>query len=178
MVSGAFQNSEAFDCDDLNGNGICDIGEPIIPDENLALGTPFPSDLQPEFNQECNRQGTTATNPENDTTLISELCTKAGIQNLNITAIGATGENQIVSTEDVGIFEWFGKISDFGQMLVFGATLLLNAITGDFIVAVFDSLFVADELPAEFELGVRIIVGLMWIALFYAMVFARSPTGQ
>lgn len=162
VVSGAFVNSEAFD---------------EIPDENLAVGIPFPSNLTPEFVNECNRDQPQVPNA---TTLISELCTKATSQELNITSIGATGEDQIVNTKDVGFFDWLDNISDLGQMIVFGATLLLNAITGDFIVAILSTVFVSDEgtLPAEFEIGVRVLIGLMWVALFYAMVFARSPTGQ
>jgi len=163
VVSGAFQSSDAFD---------------EIPDDNLSIGIPFPQELTPDLAGECNRDQAV---PANATTLIKELCTKAGIQNLNTTGAETGGESIVSGSQDtVGFFDWFSQVSDLGQLIVFGVTLLLNAITGDFIIAVLNTVFVADEgtLPPEFEIGVRVLVGLMWVALFYAMVFARSPTGQ
>ena len=134
-------------------------------------GTEFPEGLQVDYTQNPETNCGTA----DATTLIGTLCTQASIQQLNLTAIGATGEDQIDDVVNVGIGDWLQQISDFSQILVFGVSLLFSAVTGGFIVSVITSFLFADEFPPEFIIGIQVFIGLMWLSFFFKMTRIGSP---
>ena len=155
FVVGAFDASPEFDEIDFSQLG----------------GTPFPEGLQVDYTANPETNCGTA----DETTLIGTLCTQATIQNLNLTAIGGTGSDQIIGVQDVGIGEWLQQISDFSQILVFGVSLLFSAVTGGFIVSVITSFLFADEFPPEFIIGIQVFIGLMWLSFFFKMTRIGSP---
>ena len=160
FVVGAFEASPEFDEIDFAQLG----------------GVPMPEGLRVNYtaNPELNC-GTSDT-----TTLIGTLCTEARIQNLNITAIGGTGEEQIISVTDSGsdpfatVGGWINQISDFSQMVVFGVSLLFSAVTGGFIVSVITSFLFADQFPPEFVIGIQVFIGLMWLSFFFKQTIGRQ----
>ncbi len=154
FVTGAFEASPEFDSIDF-GN---------------FTGVDFPDSLKVDYTQNPETNCGTA----DEDTLIGTLCIEAEIQNLNITAIGATGSDQIVGTQQVGIFEWIDQISDFGQMIVFGVSLLFSAVTGGFIVSVLTSFLFADQFPPEFLIGIQVFIGLMWLSFFFKQTIGRQ----
>jgi len=175
FMVGAFEASPAFDCDDLNNNGICEVGEPTIDFSELG-GVEFPEGLRVNYTDNPETSCGTA----DEETLVGQLCNKAVLQNLNITAIGATGKDQIIDTPEVSIFStlglgWIDQISDFGQIVVFGVSLLFSAVTGGFIVSVITSFLFADQFPPEFVIGVQVFIGLMWLSFFLKMTRVGSP---
>ena len=170
FMVGAFEASPAFDCDDLNNNGICEVGEPTIDFSQLG-GVDFPEGLQVNYTDNPETSCGTA----DESTLVGQLCNKAVLQNLNITAIGATGEDQIISTPTVSVVDWITQISDFGQIVVFGVSLLFSAVTGGFIVSVITSFLFADDFPPEFVIGIQVFIGLMWLSFFLKMTRVGSP---
>jgi len=129
----------------------------------------FPDSLKVDYLAEPNAScGTT-----NATTLIGKLCIEGKIQNIDGTA-NQTGSDSIANTQEVGIFDWINQISDFGQLLVFGITLLFSAVTGGFIVQVLTSFLFADELPELFVTGVQVLIGLMWLSFFFKHTIGRQ----
>lgn len=116
----------------------------------------------------------TSCGTNDQTTLIGKLCIEGKIQNLNVTSIGASGDEAIVSVSEVGIFDWLDQISDFGQLLVFGVQLLFSAVTGGFIIEVLTSFLFADELPELFITGVQVLIGLMWLSFFFKHTISRQ----
>lgn len=158
FVVGAFEASPEFDEIDFSELG----------------GVDYPAGLQ--VNYTANPETACGTADEN--TLIGKLCTEATAQNLNITAIGATGADQIVDTTDVSIFDeanaWINNISDFGQLIVFGVSLLFSAVTGGFIVSVITSFLFADQFPPEFVIGIQVFIGLMWLSFFFKQTIGRQ----
>jgi len=106
-------------------------------------------------------------------TLIGKLCVEGKIQNLDGTS-NATGSDSILPIEDVGIGDWLTQISDFGQLVVFGVTLLFSAVTGGFIVQVLTSFLFADELPDLFITGVQVLIGLMWLSFFFKTTIGKQ----
>ena len=111
------------------------------------------------------------------TTLIGKLCLEGKIQNIDQTA-NQTGSDAIATTQDTSILDgassWINQISDFGQLLVFGITLLFSAVTGGFIVQVLTSFLFADELPELFIVGVQVLIGLMWLSFFFKHTIGRQ----
>jgi len=156
MLAGAFGASPAFTGIDFS---------PITPVD-------FPEAILVDYTADpASSCGTT-----NGSSLIGKLCQEGKIQNLNVSAIGATGEDSIVSvTEELGIDDWLTQVSDFSQMLVFGVQLFFSAVTGGFIVSMITNSFFADELPVGFLIGVQVLIGLMWIGLFFGMTRVGNP---
>jgi len=155
FIVGAFEASPEFDEVDFSELG----------------GVEFPEGLKIDYTQNPETScGTT-----DESTLVGQLCNKAVLQNLNITAIGATGEDQIVERPEVGIVDWITQISDFGQIVVFGISLLFSAVTGGFIVSVITSFLFADDFPPEFVIGIQVFIGLMWLSFFLKMTRVGSP---
>lgn len=154
FIVGAFDSSPEFDEIDFS----------------QLSGVEYPEGLRVNYTASPETNCGTA----DDTTLIGQLCTEAEIQNLNITAIGATGADQIVSTTEVGILEWIDQVSDFGQMIVFGVSLLFSAVTGGFIVSVITSFLFADQFPPEFVIGIQVFIGLMWLSFFFKQTIGRQ----
>ncbi len=133
----------------------------------------YPDSLKVNYIEDPNAPcGTT-----NSTTLIGKLCLEGKIQNID-TQSNQTGSDSILPIETVGIGEgvgdWLGQISDFGQLLVFGITLLFSAVTGGFIVQVLTSFLFADELPELFITGVQVLIGLMWLSFFFKHTIGRQ----
>jgi len=137
----------------------------------FTAGVAYPSALVVDLNSEV-ACGTGDTN-----TLIGKLCVEGKIQNIDVQS-NVTGSASIQNTEEVSILDgassWINQISDFGQLLVFGVTLLFSAVTGGFIVSVLTSFLFADELPDLFVTGVQVLIGLMWLSFFFKTTIGKQ----
>lgn len=148
----AFEQSDRFDDVDFS---------------NFTKGVAYPESLRVNLNT-ADSCGTA-----NTTTLIGKLCVEGKIQNIdgNVTV---TGSDSISVQSGLGIGDWLNQISDFGQLLVFGVTLLFSAVTGGFIIAVLTSFIFNDELPELFVTGVQVLIGLMWLSFFFKVTIGKQ----
>jgi len=133
----------------------------------LLRGVAYPASLKVNLNT-ADSCGTGDTN-----TLIGKLCVEGKIQNIdgNVTQ---SGSDSITVQSGLGIDKWLEQISDFGQLLVFGVTLLFSAVTGGFIIAVLTSFIFNDELPELFVTGVQVLIGLMWLSFFFKVTIGKQ----
>ena len=159
----AFDQSEAFNA------GSNDLTQDI---DFSQIGSPsFPTALVVDLNSDI------ACGTGDTDTLIGKLCVEGKIQNIDTTS-NNTGSASIVNTEEVSILDgassWINQISDFGQLLVFGVTLLFSAVTGGFIVSVLTSFIFADQLPEGFVTGVQVLIGLMWLSFFFKTTIGKQ----
>jgi len=133
----------------------------------FTAGVAYPSSLVVDLNKDISC-GTGDTN-----TLIGRLCVEGQIQNIDVQS-NTTGSLSIVNTQEVGIGDWLSQISDFGQLVVFGVTLLFSAVTGGFIISVLTSFLFADQLPDLFVTGVQVLIGLMWLSFFFKTTIGKQ----
>ena len=165
----AFDQSPAFDQGAIS---------PVFPDGleqdidfSPVSSVAYPTALVVDLNKDI------ACGTGDTDTLIGKLCVEGKIQNIDTTS-NNTGSASIVNTEEVSILDgassWINQISDFGQLLVFGVTLLFSAVTGGFIVSVLTSFIFADQLPEGFVTGVQVLIGLMWLSFFFKTTIGKQ----
>ncbi len=154
------------------------IGVPVLAMQGSPLfSTVDFTDVQPvEFPDALNVTLSEDVNcgTDDETTLIGQLCNKATIQNQQLNST-QSGDPAIATTQSsIGIGDWLGQVSDFGQMLIFGITLLFGAVTGGFIIQVITSGLFASEIPSTFIIGMQVFIGLMWLSFFFKHVLSRQ----
>jgi len=131
-----------------------------------------PNDLKPSFNGTCQEEGST---------LIGLLCNPT-VQTLETTVtengtvtssgIADSGGLKTSSIEDqIG-----GDVTDFSQTSVFSLNNAIAVLSGDFIFKAISALFVDDiaNIPEEFIIGWKVIIGLMYVGLILSLLFGRS----
>lgn len=167
ILVGAFVTSPDFDA--MNKTALLDL--------QLDSEGAVPDSLKPNFTA-----GTTCIDEEtlqaggNVDTLIGILCnpTKQNIEtvvsNNNSTTTG------IVNTQTVSIEDQVGSVTDFSQTSVFSLNNIIAVLSGDFIFKAISALFVEDiaNIPEEFILGWKVIIGLMYVGLIASLIFGRS----
>ena len=160
----AFDQSPAFNAGAIGADGL-----PLEEDIDFSKFTtvPYPDSLLVDLNsaESCGTSDTT--------TLIGKLCVEGKIQNISLNA-SETGSLSISTTQEIGIGDWLGQITDFGQLLVFGVQLLFSAVTGGFIIEVLTSFLFVDELPSLFITGVQVLIGLMWLSFFFKTTIGKQ----
>lgn len=162
ILVGAFITSPDFDS--LNKTALLDL--------QLGSNSSVPADLKPTFDGECQNEGST---------LIGLLCNPT-VQTLETTVtengtvtssgIADSGGLKTSSIEtQVG-----GDVTDFSQTQVFSINNAISVLSGDFIFKAVSALFVEDiaNIPEEFIIGWKVIIGLMYVGLILSLVFGRS----
>lgn len=171
ILVGAFVTAS----EDTDGDGIPDfaaLNKTAILGLQLDSNNAVPADLKPEFSPDtdCVDEGST---------LIGKLCNPT-IQTLettvtnNVTSSGIaqSGGLKTTSIEDqVG-----GDVTDFSQTSVFSMNNAIAVLSGDFIFKAISALFVDDiaNIPEEFIIGWKVIIGLMYVGLILSLLFGRS----
>ena len=165
ILVGAFVTSPDFA--GLNKTAILDL--------QLNSEGAVPESLKPQFNA-----GTTCIDEEDvgvNATLIGILCnptrqtlTTTTINNVTTTSFTTT-KVQVGSLED----EQLG-ISDFSATSIDSIQTAVAFLSGDFIFRAIGALFVDDiaNIPQEFIIGWKIIIGLMYAGLILSIFFGRS----
>jgi len=151
-----------------------DLDKSALLSLQLGSNSSIPADLKPSFapDTDCFEEGTT---------LIGKLCNPT-VQTLETTStengtvtssgIAESGGLKTSSIQDqVG-----GDVTDFSQTSVFSLNNAIAVLSGDFIFKAISALFVEDiaNIPEEFIIGWKVIIGLMYVGLIVSLLFGRS----
>lgn len=111
-------------------------------------------------------------------TLIGILCNPLK-QNIQTLTTQNSTTTSIVNTEVSSIGEQFGSVTDFSQTQIGSVEIVIKLLSGDFIFNAIGALFVDDiaEIPEEFIIGWKVIIGLMFAGLILSLVFGRNLAG-